>query len=59
MYEIRKIETNMELLEKILSKDNLNRAYKQVYNNKEASEIDGVTIDKLFSYFKEHKEEIL
>ncbi|WP_301082506.1 group II intron reverse transcriptase/maturase [Thomasclavelia cocleata] len=49
----------MELLEKILSKENLNNAYKQVYKNKGASGVDGVTVDELFSYIKEHKEEIL
>ena len=49
----------MELLEKILSKDNLNKAYKQVYRNKGASGVDGVTVLELFSYIKEHKEEIL
>ena len=49
----------MELLEKILSKQNLNLAYKQVYRNKGASGVDGVTVDELFSYIKEHKEEIL
>ena len=49
----------MELLEKILSKDNLNNAYKQVYKNKGASGVDGVTVDELSSYIKEHKEEIL
>ena len=49
----------MELLEKVLSKDNLNNAYKQVYQNKGASGVDGVTVDELFSYIKEHKEEIL
>ena len=49
----------MELLEKILSKQNLNLAYKQVYKNKGASGVDGVTVDELFSYIKEHKEEIL
>ncbi len=48
----------MELLEKILSKDNLNKAYKQVYKNKGASGIDGVTTEEIFSYIKEHKEEI-
>lgn len=48
----------MELLEKILSKQNLNLAYKQVYKNKGASGVDGVTVDELFSYIKEHKEEI-
>ena len=59
MSEIRKVETNMELLEKVLSKDNLNNAYKQVYKNKGASGVDGVTVEELFSYIKEHKEEIL
>ncbi len=49
----------MELLEKILSKQNLNLAYKQVYKNKGASGVDGVTVDELFSYIKEHKDEIL
>lgn len=59
MYDNRKRGTDMELLEKILSKDNLNKAYKQVYKNKGASGIDGVTTEELFSYIKEHKEEIL
>lgn len=59
MSEIRKVETNMELLEKVLSKDNLNKAYKQVYKNKGTSGVDGVTIEELFAYIKEHKEEIL
>ena len=49
----------MELLERVLSKDNMNLAYKQVYKNKGASGVDGVTIDELFAYIKEHKEEIL
>ena len=59
MCEIRKVETDMELLEKVLSKDNLNRAYKQVYKNKGASGVDGITVDELLLYLKEHKEEIL
>lgn len=59
MSEIRKVETDMELLEKVLSKENLNNAYKQVYKNKGASGVDGVTTDELFVYIKEHKEEIL
>ncbi len=45
MSEIRKVETNMELLEKVLSRENLNRAYKQVYKNKGASGVDGVTVE--------------
>lgn len=59
MHDNRKRGTSMELLEKILSKQNLNSAYKQVYKNKGASGVDGVTVDELFSYIKEHKEEIL
>ena len=59
MSEIRKVETDMELLEKVLSRENLNKAYKQVYRNKGASGVDGVTTDELFVYIKEHKEEIL
>lgn len=49
----------MELLEKVLSKENLNNAYKQVYKNNGASGVDGVTTKELFAYIKEHKEEIL
>lgn len=49
----------MELLEKVLSEENLNNAYKQVYRNKGASGVDGVTVDELFAYIREHKEEIL
>ena len=59
MYEIRKVETDMELLEKVLSKDNLNKAYKQVYKNKGASGVDGVTVDELFAYIRKHQQEIL
>lgn len=59
MHDNRKRGTSMELLEKILSKQNLNSAYKQVYKNKGASGVEGVTVDELFSYIKEHKEETL
>ena len=59
MHDNRKRGTSIELLEKILFKQNLNLAYKQVYKNKGASGVDVVTVDELFSYIKEHKEEIL
>lgn len=59
MSEIRKVETDVGLLEKVLSEENLNNAYKQVYRNKGVSRVDGVTVDGLFSYIEEHKEEIL
>ncbi len=49
----------MELLEKVLARENLNKAYKQVYKNKGTSGVDGVTTEELFAYIKEHKEEIL
>lgn len=48
----------MELLEKVLNDNNLFEAYKQVYKNKGASGIDGVTVDELGSYMYLHKEEI-
>lgn len=56
--EIRKERTSMELLEKVLNDKNLFEAYKQVYKNKGASGIDGVTVDELGHYMYLHKEEI-
>jgi group II intron reverse transcriptase/maturase len=49
----------VELLERILERDNLNRAYKRVYANKGASGVDGVTVEELLSYLKENKAELL
>ena len=48
----------MELLEKILDDRNLYSAYKQVYKNKGASGVDGVTVEELGVYLFQHKEEI-
>lgn len=48
----------MELLEKILDDKNLYNAYKQVYKNKGASGVDGVTVEELDVYLFQHKEEI-
>ena len=48
----------MELLEKVLDDRNLFRVYKQVYKNKGASGVDGVTVDELGYYMYQHKEEI-
>lgn len=56
--EIRKERTSMELLEKVLDDRNLFKAYKQVYKNKGASGVDGVTVDELGYYMYQHKEEI-
>lgn len=49
----------MELLEEILSRENLNAAYLAVYRNKGAAGVDGVTVDELKEYLKTHKEKIL
>ena len=56
--EIRKERTSMELLEKVLNDNNLYEAYKQVYKNKGASGVDGVTVDELGIYMYKHKTEI-
>ncbi len=46
-----------DLLEKILDKDNLNRAFKRVKANKGAPGVDGMTIDETFQWLKEHGHE--
>ena len=48
-----------ELLEKILYKDNLNRAYKRVKANKGAPGIDGMTIEAALPWLREHKDELI
>ena len=48
-----------DLLEKILSRDNLNRAYKRVKANKGAPGIDGMTVEDALSWLREHREELL
>ena len=48
-----------ELLEKILYKENLNRAFKRVKANKGAPGIDGITIDKIGAYLKENRQSII
>ena len=48
-----------DLFERILDRNNLNRAYKQVKRNGGAPGIDGMTIDKLLEYLHEHKESFL
>lgn len=43
------------LLELILRKDNLNRAYKQVKSNKGSGGIDGMQVDELLPYLRENQ----
>jgi group II intron reverse transcriptase/maturase len=49
----------MDLMEVILSKENLNRAYKKVVANKGASGVDKVSVEELGAYIKKNREEIV
>ena len=48
----------MKLLEQILSNQNMNEAYQRVFRNKGAGGVDGITVDELKQYLKEHKDEL-
>src|SRR5690554_7148947 len=47
------------LLELILTRENLIQAYKQVMRNKGAGGIDGMQVDELLPYLREHREELI
>ena len=47
------------LLELILRKDNLNKAYKQVKSNKGSGGIDGMQVDELLPYLIENQETLI
>ena len=47
------------LMERICERTNLNRAYKRVKSNKGAKGVDGMTVDELLPYLKEHGAEII
>ena len=47
------------LLELILRGDNLNKAYLQVKRNKGKGGIDGMQVDELLPYLKEHQNELV
>lgn len=47
------------LLERILDRNNLNRAYKQVKRNHGAPGIDGMTVEQALPWLQEHREELL
>ncbi len=49
----------MELLEKILDKENLNKAYKHVKANKGAPGVDGVTVEEAYDFIIQNKEKLL
>jgi RNA-directed DNA polymerase len=47
------------LLELVLRKDNLNRAYKKVKSNKGTGGIDGMQVDELLPFLRENQEELI
>ena len=48
----------LDILGKILNKDNLNRAYKRVKANKGAPGVDGMTVEEAFEWLKKHNHEL-
>ena len=48
-----------DLLEKVLNRDNLNKAYKRVKANKGASGVDGMTVEEALPWLKENGSELL
>ena len=62
MIEKDNINTNEPtegMLERILSRDNMNNAYQKVKSNKGAGGIDKMELDELLEHLKTHQEEIL
>lgn len=60
--ENNNIITNFQtdnLLERILQKDNLNRAYKKVKSNKGAGGVDGMNVDELLPFLRDNQEHLL
>ena len=49
---------SQKLLEAILHRDNLNRAYKRVKANKGAPGVDGMTVEEALPWLKEHGKEM-
>jgi group II intron reverse transcriptase/maturase len=47
------------LLERILQRDNLNRAYKRVKTNKGAGGVDKMRVEELLPYLREHRDELI
>lgn len=54
-----KMMSGIDFQAEVLSRDNLNRAFKQVQKNHGAAGIDGMTVEDLKPYLKEHKLELL
>lgn len=48
-----------QLMEEVCQSENLNRAYQRVRANKGAPGIDGMTVEEMPAWFREHREEFL
>ena len=48
-----------DLLERILDRNNLNKAYLKVKKNGGSAGVDGMTVGEMLPYLKEHREELL
>ena len=48
-----------ELLEKILHRNNLNKAYQRVKSNRGAGGVDGMSVDELLTFLKENREQLI
>jgi group II intron reverse transcriptase/maturase len=49
----------MKLIEEVLSKENLNKAYLQVFRNKGSAGIDGVSVNELKEHLQVHGDKIM
>ena len=47
------------LMEQILHKDNLNKAYKKVKSNKGAGGVDGMSVDELLGFLKDNQKQLI
>ena len=47
------------LMEQILHKDNLNKAYKRVKSNKGAGGVDGMSVDELLGFLKDNQKHLI
>jgi RNA-directed DNA polymerase len=47
------------LMEEVSQRENLNQAYRKVKANRGAPGVDGVTVDDLFSWISQHKQELI
>jgi len=56
---IRNEALDENLMERICTRENLNRAYKRVLKNKGAEGVDGKTVSELGPWLKERKDEII